>query len=173
MGGGRDVLIVAPNLSLPHPEAVARRPGQLTEEDKLKLQSQGLPTDCQDELDIVEARYKRDKRTTIVGIKSRLLSREDILQNIEHLLTTTRNDGGINNVYLKVTMFCGYQCLFCGLAQNRNILYSQTLAIDITEHWDLSTLYHFCIQITKLSTRKVCFKPKSQKMYLQIIITIR
>ena len=34
-GGGRDVLIIAPDLPLPHPEAVARRPGQLTEEDKL------------------------------------------------------------------------------------------------------------------------------------------
>ena len=36
-GGGRDVLIIAPDLFFPYPEAVARRPGQLTEEDKLKL----------------------------------------------------------------------------------------------------------------------------------------
>ena len=93
--GGRDVLIIAPDLPLPHPEAVARRPGQLTEKDKLKLQSQGVSPDCHDELDIVEARHKLEKRHIITGVKSgQSLSREDVFENIAHLLTTTQNDGG-------------------------------------------------------------------------------
>ena len=58
VGGGRDILILAPDLSLPHPEAVARRPGQLTQEDKLKLLSQGVFPVPHNELDIIKARYR-------------------------------------------------------------------------------------------------------------------
>ena len=94
--GGRDVLILAPDLSLPHPEAVPRRPGQLTQEDKLKLQSQGLPPDlCHNELAITKARYELDKMCKIVEVKSgKLLSQEEAIENIAHLLNTTQNDGG-------------------------------------------------------------------------------
>ena len=93
--GRRDVLIIAPDLPLPHPEAVARRPGQLTEEDKLKLQSQGVPPDCHDELDIVTERWKMDKRYKIIGVKSgQSLSRDSVIENIAYLLNSTQNDGG-------------------------------------------------------------------------------
>ena len=93
--GGRDVLILAPKLSLPHPEAVARRPGQLTKEDNLKLQRQGLPPDCKDELDVIKARWKLDRRLKIVGVRSEQpLSREDVIKNITHCLNTTQNYGG-------------------------------------------------------------------------------
>ena len=72
-----------------------RRPGQLTKEDKLKLQSQGLPPDCQGELDIVEKRCKLDKRLQVVEIISgKSLSREVVLESIAHLLNTTQKDGG-------------------------------------------------------------------------------
>ena len=95
-GGGRDVLILASDLSLPHPEAVARRPGQLTEEDKLKLLSQGLPPDCHGELAIMKARCELDTRYRIVDIKSGAsITREDVLKCISHLLMTTQTDGGI------------------------------------------------------------------------------
>ena len=52
---------------------------------------------------------------------------------------------------------------FCGLAQKCKILYPLTLVIRTTEHWNVSTLYHYRVQITKFSTHKTCFKPKSQK----------
>ena len=68
--GGRDVLVLAPDLSLPHHEAVARRPGQLTQEDKLKLLNQGLPPEAQNELDIIKARYKLGKDNSVVAVKS-------------------------------------------------------------------------------------------------------
>ena len=92
--GRRDVLILAPNLSFPHPEAVARRPGQLTEEDKLKLQSQGLPPDCQDELAIIIARYELDKRYKVIEVKSGQSLSQEVKDSIAHLFNTTQNDGG-------------------------------------------------------------------------------
>ena len=93
--GGRDILIIFSDSPLPHPEVVARRPGQLTKEDKLKLLIQGVPPDCQDDLDIITARYKLDKRCKIVGVKSGTsLSREEVMKSIGQLLSTTKNDGG-------------------------------------------------------------------------------
>jgi hypothetical protein len=95
VGGGRDVLILAPDLSLPHPEAVARRPGQLTDEDKLKLQSQGVFHESHDELDIIKARYRLDKDFSVVEVKSGgSISCKEVLGRIEHILNTTENNGG-------------------------------------------------------------------------------
>ena len=92
-------MILAPGLSLPHPEAVARRPGQLTEEDKLKLQSQGVSPDCHNEVGIIMARYKLDNNLKIVDVKlGRLLTHKDVIQCIECLLNTTQNDGGETDV---------------------------------------------------------------------------
>ena len=69
-----------------------RRPGQLIQEDKLKLQSQGL---CQGELAIVKARYELAPGCKIVEVKSgQSLSREEVVQCIDHHLNTTQNDGG-------------------------------------------------------------------------------
>ena len=93
--GGREVVILAPDLSLPHSEAVARRPGHLTEEDKLKLQRQGVTTDCQNELDIMKAKYELGKAYTVVEVKSgQSLLQKEVLDIIDHLLITTQNDGG-------------------------------------------------------------------------------
>ena len=95
VGGGRDVLIITSDLPLPHPEAVARRPGQLTEEDKQKLQSQGVLFESQSDLAIVQAKHQLDKRITIVEVKSgELLSCEEVIKRVSLLLTTTKNDGG-------------------------------------------------------------------------------
>lgn len=102
-GGGRDVLILAPDLSRPHHEAVTRRSGKLTQEDMLKLQSQGLllAMDCEDELAIVKARYEVALGCEIFAIKSgQSLSREGIMESIEHLLNTTESDGGILRGFL-------------------------------------------------------------------------
>ena len=93
--GGRDVLILAPDLSLPHHEAVARRPGQLMDEDKLKLPRQGVFPESDNELDIIKARYRLAKNCSIVEVKSgRSISYKDVMGSIEHLLNTTENDGG-------------------------------------------------------------------------------
>ena len=88
--GGRDVLILAPDLSLPHPEAVvARRPGQLTQEDKLKLLNQGVIPESDNQLDtcIIKDRYKLDKNCSVVEVKSgQSVSYKEVLGSIEHVL---------------------------------------------------------------------------------------
>ena len=84
---------------------MARRRGQLTEEDKLKLQNQGLPPDYQDELAIVKARYEQAPGNKIVEVKSRQsLSREEIIESIDHHLHITQNDGGedISDLHIMV-----------------------------------------------------------------------
>ena len=113
--GGRDVLILAPDLSLPHPEAVARRPGQLTQEDTLKLLNQGLPPKAQNELDIITARYTLAKDCSIVEVKSgQSISCKEVLQSIEHIFNITKNDGGkflITLIYNKVIGDCPTICV--------------------------------------------------------------
>ena len=81
----------------PHsdPEAVARIPGHLTEEDEERLQGQGVPANCKDELAIAKERCKLDKRYSIVGVMSgKPLSRVEVMKSIADLLTSTQNDGG-------------------------------------------------------------------------------
>ena len=75
---------------------MARRPGQLTKEDKQKLLRQGVTGDYQDELDIVRARWELDKECKIVEVKSgHSMSREEVSKSITHLFNTTKNDGGV------------------------------------------------------------------------------
>ena len=74
---------------------MARRPGQLTEEDKQKLLRQGVFPESHSELDIVKARYRLDKECSIVEVKSgESVSCEEVLGKIEYILNTTKNDGG-------------------------------------------------------------------------------
>ena len=74
---------------------MARRPGQLTEEDKQKLLSQGVTSDCQSEVDIVRARWKLDKGCKTVEVISGHSLTQAVLKNITNLLNTTKNDGGM------------------------------------------------------------------------------
>ena len=74
---------------------MARRPGQLTQEDELKLLNQGLPSDYQNELDIIKARYRLVKDCSIVEVKSGWsISCKEVLRSIEHIFNITKNDGG-------------------------------------------------------------------------------
>jgi hypothetical protein len=108
--GKRDILILAPDLSLTHPEAVARRPGQLTKEDKLQLLSQGVIPESDNELDIIKARYKDH---SIVEVKSRgSISYKEVLGSIEHVLNTTDNDGG---------KFLTYMYVYCQLLTKQRL----------------------------------------------------
>ena len=98
--GGRDVLNLFQD-QFSHPDAVPRRSGILTVKDKQTLHSQGVTSDCQDEVAIFTARYGLDiKHCKIVGVKSGKISKVEIMECIRHLLTTTKNDGGrITNLY--------------------------------------------------------------------------
>ena len=96
-GVGSDVLILFSDLPLHNPEVVPRRSSELTKEDKLKLQSLGLP-DCQDELAIIEAQIKLQENLKVVGVKSGKLSRGEVIECIRHLLTETKKDGGTHRI---------------------------------------------------------------------------
>ena len=89
---------------------MARRPGQLTQEDKLKLRNQGLPPEPQNELDIIKARYKLGKDNSIVAVKSgRSISYKEVLGSIEYVLNITENDGGKFLTYCISSIGrCGY-----------------------------------------------------------------
>lgn len=95
IGGERDVLVIAADQTSSHPEAEARKPGKLTEEDKRMLQSQGVHPDCQDELAILKSRYRLDKKKNLVGIRSEApMNRGEVMKCIQYFLSTTQKDGG-------------------------------------------------------------------------------
>lgn len=96
--GGRDVLLIVSDLPLPDPEAVARRSGQLTEEDREKLENQGITCNCEEDWSISRERYRLMKDSSIVGIEKNKsgnpLCRKVAMKAIERLLNNTDNDGG-------------------------------------------------------------------------------
>ena len=130
--GGRDALIIAPVLPLHNSEAVARRPGQLTEDDKQALLSQGVSPEGQDDLAIVKARCQLDKEIRIVGVKSGQLSREEVMESIRHLIATTRNDGGI--------------------------YYYSGFHLDMLRRGEKSNIRHMRSAAKKLSTNPLCLQ---------------
>lgn len=92
----QDVLIIASDVPLPNnPEAVPRRPAQLTEEERQKLKSQGFSPDCQDEVAIVKASYDLEK---IFGVEKsepkKLLSRELVRRRCTTILNDSKSNEG-------------------------------------------------------------------------------
>ena len=79
---------------------MARRPGKLTQEDKLKLLNQEVIPESNNELDIFKARYRLAIDYSIVEVKSeQSISYKEVLRSIEHVLNTTENDGGKFLIY--------------------------------------------------------------------------
>ena len=125
---------------------MARRPGQLTEKDKLKLQSQGVLPDCPDELAIATARWNLYKECKIVEVKSgKSLSREKVLESIGYLLLATQNDGGKEtfNHYLFQWnvrgIFVGFHsiymnCIFCRFCPMFSLVSGSLPCKTITVH---------------------------------------
>ena len=94
------MLIIASDLPLSNnPEAVPRRPAQLTKDDQQTLKSQDVPLDCQDEPAIIKARQELNKENKIIEVKTsetnKPLFREDVMKDITKLLNHTKNDGGM------------------------------------------------------------------------------
>ena len=94
-----DVLIIVSSESLEGPDIVPRKKGCLTQKDKDKLTSQGIPPDCwEDDGKLMEARYKKDKRYigTVLSIENKEdMIAEYVLQKITTLFKTTSKQGGI------------------------------------------------------------------------------
>ena len=93
-GGPIDVLIMVSSDSLEGPEIVPRKEGSLTEEDKASLDSQGIPPESWvDEGKLMQARYTRDQRHTIVAVEYNQQA-EYIRDAISSLFTNTTKSGG-------------------------------------------------------------------------------
>ena len=93
-----DVLIIVSSESLEGPDIVPRKKGCLTQKDKEKLISQGIPPDCwEDDGKLMEARYKKDKRFAVLSIENKEdMTAEYVLQKITTLFKTTSKRGGID-----------------------------------------------------------------------------
>ena len=101
--GKRHVLIICSELGLRDPgrlEAVPRRSGRLTEEDKGKLKSEKVllePHD--DETAIVRKRYVLDSNKSVFKVlrsdKEHFLSRQEAYDIIAALMNNTEHDGGV------------------------------------------------------------------------------
>ena len=94
--GPIDVLIIS-NETVEGPDIVPRKKGCLTQKDKDRLTSQGIPPDCwENDAKIIEARCSRDGRFSVASIE-RDTTAEHILSRIDTLLKNTKKKGGKNS----------------------------------------------------------------------------
>ena len=95
--GKRDVLIIRTSdesKSLVGP-AISRRKGTLTSEDKRKLTSQGISEDyCGDDVQLMEARYRKDAERFDTIIKCENESRDYTMKRIRDVMNETDEPGG-------------------------------------------------------------------------------
>ena len=77
--------------------------GELSEEDRRKLDSQGVPRDCCDDLSIVRARIALDANHQLskeeVSTTGRELTRGYVLGQLEEFLNCVEKPGGITTTY--------------------------------------------------------------------------
>ena len=120
------MLIIASDWSLPsNPEAVPRRPAKLTKENRQKLKSQGVPSDCQDEVAITQARYNKFTEVMVRTSYPKKLLRKDVMKSIAHLLNYTKCDTGKR----KCTVVCwciNLQFIYC---TNNIILHCMSIEV--------------------------------------------
>ncbi len=72
--------------------------GELSEEDRRKLDSQGVPPDCCDDVSIVRARITLDPHTWLscekISTTGRVLTRGYVLRQLEEFLNSVERPGG-------------------------------------------------------------------------------
>lgn len=104
VGGDRDVLLIASTGEI-REDVVPRERVELEDDHWRKMEHQGIPSDCNDDLGILQARISLDKSLELVGVEvsrpGRELSRSYILGKLEELFTSSAKPGG------KWTRNCG------------------------------------------------------------------
>ena len=95
--GSRDVLILVSRVS-EGPDIVPRKKGELTQEDKDRLTSEGVPSECcEDDVKLMEARCHQDNKFKSVTIEDiPYMKKEHALNKISTLLNNTTQPGGKN-----------------------------------------------------------------------------
>ena len=101
--GTRDVLILVSSESGGE-DIVARKKGELTQQDKDRLSSERISNDCwEDDVKIMKERYSKDSNMKIIKIEDtpHCMKRNYILSQIAALFNNTTAQGGnvgINNI---------------------------------------------------------------------------
>ena len=96
--GPRDVLIIKSSECLEGPEVVPRKKGELTQEDKERLSSQGILSEWwDDDAKLMRARHcKEAARFTIVAVEDGPdMTVGYVLEKITSLLKSTKMPGGM------------------------------------------------------------------------------
>ena len=88
--GARDVLILVSTASVGD-DVVARKDGELTQQDKQRLTSEGIPEGCwEDDAMIVEKRYLNDSTHKSVNVENcHQMKKQYVLEKITSLLNNT------------------------------------------------------------------------------------
>ena len=127
--GARDVLILVSSES-EGGDVVARKNGKLTQQDKQRLASEGIPEDCwEDDAVIMKIRYLKDKKYKSVNVEQCDQTRmQCVLEKITSFLNNTTMPGGekkcmtffcmaVYNVFMERLIFAsfknGYKHLLC------------------------------------------------------------
>ena len=104
-GGDRDLIIIASfgEAAARIAGVVPRSPHELTEEDKRRMVDQGLsPEECTDDISILQARLRLDKKHEMVEMLvnegTRELTRGHILERLESQFKATEKAGGDSNI---------------------------------------------------------------------------
>ncbi len=96
--GNREALLITSNLTMQDNDVIPRRlQEELTDEDRQKLEYQGIPRDCHhDDLSIMKARFSRDKERSIAEVlrNEGSLTCELVNKKITQLLNNTDTSGG-------------------------------------------------------------------------------
>ncbi len=100
-GEREDFLLVSTDEAAPdgNPDVIPLQgAGELTEEDRRKLDSQGVPPDCRDDVNIVRARISLDPEYQLsreeVSTTGRELSRGYVLRQLEEFLNSVKKPAG-------------------------------------------------------------------------------
>ncbi len=97
--GPREVLIIASNeTALLGWDAVSRKTGHLTEEDRERVASESLPREClEDEVALIRARYERDSARYwhVSVVQDGRLMQKEAMEKIRNLFEQTSMPGGM------------------------------------------------------------------------------
>ena len=97
--GARDVLILVSKVS--GGDVLAKKHGELTQQDRERFSSEGIPEDCwEEDAMLMKARYLKDERYESVNVEDcHEIEKEYVLEMVTSLLKNTSMPGGKKNVY--------------------------------------------------------------------------
>ena len=108
--GKRDVLLIASENDLSHPDVVPRRPAIDLTQHREKLENQGIAREKQtDDLSIVKARYALDKRHTSIEVQpqanGKRVTRNSVIKHITTIMNNHDDRAGGGKIILSLKRY--------------------------------------------------------------------